>query len=191
MQLVDNDTFLRQLNALFESAKDKGAIWLTHKRLTHDGQDATMTDGDAHDTTSTKEYPCLVRVTDGKKAKFSTHVTPTNLSKFHTAYGTLLKASFTALRKRDKKREKQRAEQFAKRKQRIAEPVVVSGPKRGNGRRKRQRLGKAVGKQEQARERAVKREEDRAQVQASTSALVKAVVKQEQAREHAVKKEED
>ncbi|KIK94431.1 hypothetical protein PAXRUDRAFT_828010 [Paxillus rubicundulus Ve08.2h10] len=157
MQLVDNDTFLTQLSALFGSAKDKGTIWLTHKRLTYDGQDVTMTDGDARDTTSTKEYPCLIRVTDGKKAKFCTHVSPANLSKFHTAYGTLLKASFTALRKRDKKREKQRAEQFAKRKQRIAEPVIVSGPKRGNGRRKRQRLDKAAVKQE----RAVKKEDDK------------------------------
>ena len=33
--------------------------------------------------------------------------------KFHVAYGALLKASFTTLRKRDKKREKQRAEQLA------------------------------------------------------------------------------
>ncbi|KAI9569546.1 signal recognition particle, SRP9/SRP14 subunit [Boletus coccyginus] len=155
MQLVDNDTFLKQLTALFESTKDKGTIWLTHKRLTRDGEDATM-DSVGPDE---KEFPCLIRVTNGKRANFSTHVTPSDLPKFHAAYGGLLKASFTALRKRDKKREKQRAEQLAKRKQRMAEPVIIDGPKRGNRRRKRQRKVKAVTRQEQAKERAAKREE--------------------------------
>lgn len=79
-----------------------------------------------------------------------------------------MKASFTTLRKRDKKREKQRAEQLAKRKQRMAEPVVVDGPKRGNGRRKRQRKVKAAKRQEQAKERAAKREE-KAKAQVSVS----------------------
>ncbi|KAF8547846.1 signal recognition particle, SRP9/SRP14 subunit [Imleria badia] len=166
MQLVDNDTFLKQLTALFESTKDKGTIWLTHKRLTHDGEDATMDDADPD---GEKEYPCLIRVTDGKKANFSTHVISSNLPKFHAAYGSLLKASFTTLRKRDKKREKLRAEQLAKRKQRMAEPVVVNGPKRGNGRRKRQRKVKAAIRQEQAKEQVAKREEERAKVQRSVS----------------------
>ncbi|KAN0100064.1 Signal recognition particle, SRP9/SRP14 subunit [Tylopilus felleus] len=165
MQLVDNDSFLKQLTALFQSTKDKGTIWLTHKRLTHDGEDATMDDADAG---IQREYPCLIRVTDGKKANLSTHVTPSDLPKFHAAYGSLLKASFTTLRKRDKKREKQRAEQVAKRKQRMAEPVVIDGPKRGNGRRKRQRKVKAAIKQEKAKERAAKREE-RAKAQRSVS----------------------
>ena len=82
--------FLKQLTTLFESTKDKGTIWLTHKRcastcssffqrltvahvVTHDGEDATM--GDA-DPDGEKEYPCLIRVTDGKKSNFSTHVGP-------------------------------------------------------------------------------------------------------------------
>ncbi|KAG9313829.1 hypothetical protein JVU11DRAFT_4594 [Chiua virens] len=127
--------------------------------VTHDGEDATM--GDASPNSS-KEYPCLIRVTDGKNAQFSTHVIPSDLPKFHAAYGSLLKASFTTLRKRDKKREKQRAEQLAKRKQRMAEPVVVDGPKRGNGRRKRQRKVKAAIRQEQVKERVAKQEEERA-----------------------------
>lgn len=41
--------------------------------VTHDGEDATMDDAEPD---SEKEYPCLIRVTDGKKAKFSTHVSP-------------------------------------------------------------------------------------------------------------------
>ncbi|KAF8546089.1 signal recognition particle, SRP9/SRP14 subunit [Imleria badia] len=162
MQLVDNDTFLKQLTTLFESTKDKGTVWLTHKRLTHDGEDATMDDADPD---GEKEYPCLIRVTDGKKANFSTHVVSSDLPKFHTAYGSLLKPSFTTLRKRDKKCEKLRAEQLAKRKQRMAEPVVVSGPKRGNGRRKWQRKVKAAIKQEQAKERSAKWEDEGAKAQ--------------------------
>ncbi len=37
----------------------------------------------------------------------------------------------TTLRKRDKKREKQRAEEIARRKKKLSEPVVVEGKKRG------------------------------------------------------------
>ncbi|KAG1795934.1 uncharacterized protein HD556DRAFT_1234947, partial [Suillus plorans] len=105
-------------------------------------------------------YPCIVRVTDGKKAKFS-KILSIDLDKFHSAYGALLKSSMTTLRKRDKKHEKQRAEQLAKRKQRMADPVVIDRPKRGNGRRKRQRQVKAALKHADMKERAAKREEAR------------------------------
>ncbi|KIJ61392.1 hypothetical protein HYDPIDRAFT_42619 [Hydnomerulius pinastri MD-312] len=152
MQLVDNNTFLRQLTSLFEATKDKGTVWLTHKRLTHDGDDAAMSD-------ASTQYPCLIRLTNGKQTNFSTHVQPSDLLKFHAAYGALLKSSLGTLRKRDKKLQKLRAEAVAKRKARLASPVVVTGPKRGNGRRKRQRLAKAAMKQEETRERAAKREE--------------------------------
>lgn len=154
MQLVDNDIFLKQLAALFESSKEHGSIWLTHKRLTHDGKDVSMehVDGD-------KELPTLIRVTDGKKAKFSTRVEPGHLDRFHSAYGALLKASMTTLRKRDKKREKQRAEQHAIRKKRLAEPIDVEGPKRGSGRKKRQRRVKAAIKQQEAKQKMAEREE--------------------------------
>lgn len=37
----------------------------------YEGGDATMSSADADET---KEYPCLVRVTDGHDANFSTHV---------------------------------------------------------------------------------------------------------------------
>ena len=46
----------------------------------------------------------------------------------------------STLRKRDKKRERLRAEGLAKKKKRLMEEVVVSGPKRGAGRKKRKRL---------------------------------------------------
>ncbi|KAI0275221.1 signal recognition particle 14kD protein-domain-containing protein [Gloeopeniophorella convolvens] len=154
MQLVDNDTFLSQLSSLFTSTKERGTIWLTHKRLTHDGEDATMDSGD-----ESREYPCIIRATDGKKTKFSTHITSGQLDKFVGAYGALLRASMTTLRKRDKKREKVRAEKQAARKQRLAEPILVEGPKRGKGRRKRQRKIKAAVKQEAVRQRIQERQE--------------------------------
>ncbi|KAI0066545.1 signal recognition particle, SRP9/SRP14 subunit [Artomyces pyxidatus] len=153
MQLVDNDEFLKQLTALFESTKEHGSIWLTHKRLTHDGEDADM--GASDETT---EYPCLIRVTNGKDVKLSTRIISSQLDKFLYAYGTLLKISMTTLRKRDKKREKQRAEQQASRKKRLTDPIPIEGPKRGNGRRKRQRRTKAALKQEEARRLAEERE---------------------------------
>ena len=56
------------------------------------------------------------------------------------------------LRKRDKEREKVRAEKFATRKQRLAESIRIEGPKRGKGRRKRQSRVKAALKQEAARQ---------------------------------------
>ena len=37
--------------------------------VTHDGDDVTMDPAD-----DTREYPCIIRATDGKDAKISTHV---------------------------------------------------------------------------------------------------------------------
>jgi len=154
MQLVDNDAFLKELVSLFETSNKKGSsVWLTHKRLTYDGDDAVMEAVDGGESDK-KEYTCLVRATDGDKINFSTHVAPGHLEKFHAAYGALLKSSMPTLRKRDKKREKERGERTALRKKRISEPINIEGPKRGKGRRKRQRLMKAALKQEEARKRA-------------------------------------
>ncbi|KAK7063626.1 signal recognition particle, SRP9/SRP14 subunit, partial [Favolaschia claudopus] len=177
--------FLQRLSALFESSRDQGSIWLTHKRLIHDGQDVAMAPSSSAD--DEREYPCLIRVTNGGEAKFSSRVrhaiTPSGASnhilhlgelqrtqKFHDAYGTLLKASMTTLRKRDKKREKQRAEEAVQRKKKRMEAVVIDGPKRGAGRRKRQRQLKAAGKQEESQRKAKQREEAANAKATSTSA---------------------
>jgi signal recognition particle subunit SRP14 len=80
------------------------------------------------------------------------------LEKFNAVYGSLLKASMTTLRKRDKKREKQRSEQAARRRKKMTEPVVVEGPKRGNGRKIRQRKIKAAVKQQEAQKKFRERE---------------------------------
>lgn len=81
-----------------------------------------------------------------------------DLDKFHAAYGALLKNSMPSLRKRDKKREKERAERIAQTRRRLAEPVLIEGSKRGAGRRKRQRRIKAALKQEAARKKAEERQ---------------------------------
>lgn len=59
----------------------------------------------------------------------------------------------SGLRKRDKKREKLRAERAAARKKKLAQDIVIEGPKRGNGRTKRQRRIKAAKKLDEARTR--------------------------------------
>ena len=129
-------------------------------------------------SSDTREYPCLVRATDGKSAKFSTRVSlvchiPSNLNsrlfqvdskqlhKFHAIYGSLLKTSMTSLRKRDKKRDKQRLEQAAKRKKLMTEPIVLDGSKRGSGRRRRQRKLKALIKQQESQKKFREREEEK------------------------------
>jgi signal recognition particle subunit SRP14 len=90
---------------------------------------------------------------------FITQITSGQLDTFLNAYGALLKSSMSTLRKRDKKREKVRAEKLASRKQRLAESAPIEGPKRGNGRRKRQRRVKAALKQEAARQRTEEEQE--------------------------------
>lgn len=54
--------------ALFKSSQEHGSIWLTHKR--DDASAIKREDGEE----DISEYPCLVRVTDGKEAGFSTRV---------------------------------------------------------------------------------------------------------------------
>ncbi|XP_006453912.1 hypothetical protein AGABI2DRAFT_175658 [Agaricus bisporus var. bisporus H97] len=157
MQLVNNDDFLTQLTTLLQSPKSTGSIWLTHKRLTHDGEDAAMKHEDSG--SDDREYQCLIRATNGKDINFSTQVDPNQLHKFYSVYGSILKTSMsTTLRKRDKKKEKTRAEQTAKRKKRMTELVVVDGPKRGANRRKRQRQVKAAIKQQESQKKFKERE---------------------------------
>ncbi|THU92258.1 signal recognition particle, SRP9/SRP14 subunit [Dendrothele bispora CBS 962.96] len=160
MQLVDNDTFLKELAALFERSKAQGSIWLTHKRLTHDDEgDKAMKP--AENVEDDKEYQCLVRVSYRGKEKFSTRVHPSDLHTFHATYGALLKSSMTTLRKRDKKREKQRAEAAAAHKKKLSETVQIDGPKRGKGRRKRQRQIKAAIKRDEALKAVEQRQKER------------------------------
>ena len=63
----------------------------------------------------------------------------------------------SSLRKRDKKREKHRAEALANKKKRLLEEVIVSGPKRGAGRKKRKRLITAAVKLAEFKKRAAEK----------------------------------
>lgn len=72
----------------------------------------------------------------------------------------------SSLRKRDKKREKQRAEEIARRKKRLSEQIAIQGPKRGAGRKKHQRLVKAVLKLDDAKKRAAEKEETKSRAKA-------------------------
>ncbi|KZT54122.1 signal recognition particle, SRP9/SRP14 subunit [Calocera cornea HHB12733] len=157
MELVDNDTFLTKLSELFSSHKQRGSVWLTHKRYVLEGDDVRMNGVEPEDE---HEYPVLLRATDGH-AKFSTRIHPDELEKYHAAYGTLLKASMPTLRKRDRKREKARAELKEQRRKKLSEEIKVDGPKRGNGRRKRQRQVKALQKQQETKDRIEKAQEAR------------------------------
>ena len=80
------------------------------------------------------------------------------MERFHSEYGTLLKASMSALRKRDKKRERLRADALAQKKKRLMENVVISGPKRGAGRKKRKRLITAAVKLAEFKKRAAEKD---------------------------------
>jgi signal recognition particle subunit SRP14 len=72
-----------------------------------------------------------------------------------------------SLRKRDKKREKQRAEEIARRKKRLTEQIAVKGAKRGAGIKKRQRLIKATLKLDEAKKKAAEREETKSKAKIS------------------------
>ncbi|CAK9782974.1 hypothetical protein CC85DRAFT_286511 [Cutaneotrichosporon oleaginosum] len=154
-ELVTPDEFLTRLTATF-AGPSKSSVWLTHKRYTHDGEDAAMADAEA-------EYDVLVRCTQGE-TKFSARIPAITLPTFHAAYGALLKQSMAPhMRKRDKKRERARAEAAEKRRKELYVDVAIgSEGKRGAGRRKRQRKLAAQKKKEAERERIELRDAARA-----------------------------
>jgi len=158
--LADKDTFLSRLGSLFEATKGTHAIWITHKRLTYEGEDSAMTS--PPEEADEKEYPCIIKVTDGKDFKLSTIINPDELEAFHASYGAILKSSMTTLKKRDKKKEKARHEQALLRRRKLEEEIKIEGPKRGAGRRKRQRRVHAIIKQEEAKRKMAERDEARA-----------------------------
>ncbi|KAM0755006.1 signal recognition particle, SRP9/SRP14 subunit [Meredithblackwellia eburnea MCA 4105] len=106
MGVLSNSDFLSQLQSLFSSRQAKGSVFLTQKRLTYQapGDDAVMQDDEGE-----REWPTLVRATDGKdnkssKLKISTIVQPSDFSSFSSAYGTFLKSVMTTLRKKQKRK---------------------------------------------------------------------------------------
>ncbi|KAG8739485.1 hypothetical protein FRC10_005581 [Ceratobasidium sp. 414] len=156
MELVENEVFLTRLAELFNKCNtSKGSVWLTHKRLTYEAN------GPPEGAGADREYPCLVRAVDGRDIKFSTAVSSAQLPKFHAAYSALLRQSMPGLRKRDKKKEKVKAEQATARRAKFETDVVVTGAKRGNGRAQRQRKVKAAIKQQEARRLIAERQQNK------------------------------
>ncbi|KAK4053443.1 hypothetical protein OIV83_001609 [Microbotryomycetes sp. JL201] len=144
--LLPNQEFLHALQRLFESRRESGSVFLTHKRLTYmapltsttsmtntQGEDdVEMTNdtannqaGHARESTredgDEREWPYLVRATDGKgkkaKTKISTVVEPTDYDSFSTLFGALLKQSMTSMRKKRKHLIQQKRKQQAASKQ--------------------------------------------------------------------------
>ncbi|KAI5481624.1 signal recognition particle, SRP14 subunit [Pseudohyphozyma bogoriensis] len=116
---LSNSEFLTQLSNLFASRQAKGSVFITQKRLTYqaptaegdaemaeaEGSGAGHAEGEADE--DEREWPCLIRATDGQsksttKIKISTIVQPQDYTTFSTAYGNLLKASMSSLRKKRK-----------------------------------------------------------------------------------------
>ncbi|VEU20664.1 DEKNAAC101562 [Brettanomyces naardenensis] len=124
MGRLQNDEFLKQISSLLEKNAGKSSIYITQKRLSHDIEAEIGTEPfddiqkDVKPTvfksiTSTKQYPVLVRVTDGdkdkkKKVKLSTVVRPEDLDKFWLQYTNILKAGFPGLKKKSKKKKAKR-----------------------------------------------------------------------------------
>ncbi|KAH7104855.1 signal recognition particle, SRP9/SRP14 subunit [Auriculariales sp. MPI-PUGE-AT-0066] len=169
--LLDQAEFLKQLAQLFETTNTRGgSIWLTHKRYTYEaGVDPKVARQAPNDPD--REHAFILRAMDGDDVKLSTLVQPSELELFQQSYGTLLKAKMTGhMRKRDKKKEKQRAERVAAKKKRLAVDVVIEGPKRGARRTKRQQRIKAAKKQDAARDSARKTDENKAKKAAASQA---------------------
>jgi len=128
-----------------------------------DAQDEDMPAAStSSETGSHKEYPCIIKATNGKhagnkakKIKISTLVQPSDTDSFALAYGSILKVHFSqTLRKKYKKRKDKEREKLSapaaaaadskkRRRQTRGGLPKVSGARRGAGHSKRQRTLKA------------------------------------------------
>ncbi|CCH42285.1 Signal recognition particle subunit SRP14 [Wickerhamomyces ciferrii] len=115
---------------IFEKSHDKrSSVYLTQKRYTEadevngpkDAQneisqfsESTPALSNSNITRSTKNYPILIRITDGnsdksKKVKISTKVDNENLSKFWKEYTQVIKSGATGLKKKDKSKKRKKS----------------------------------------------------------------------------------
>ncbi|KYN97851.1 signal recognition particle subunit SRP14 [Plasmodium gaboni] len=87
MVLLSNDVFIQELNKLCGpvEGKKKTSIWITMKRVKRNDIKTLTSSKDAgdkknikkvnkNDNKGSKKYMCLIRATDGKNKKISTHV---------------------------------------------------------------------------------------------------------------------
>ncbi|GAA5984971.1 hypothetical protein JCM5350_000085 [Sporobolomyces pararoseus] len=199
---LSNEVFLERLAELFEARKEKGSVFLTSKRMTYEepieattteGEDTQMKeDGAEQPTASTstssraeeKEYPLIMRATDGKgkkdiKVKLSTIVQPQDYLSFTEQYTTILRSSLSSSLRPKRKRTAPKSASKSKSKAKSTGTTTtagggggavvgfrpnlpkVVGPRRGNGRKKRQasqaRREKIVSKIRKSREERARR----------------------------------
>mmetsp|Transcript_28851 Transcript_28851/g.81267 ORF Transcript_28851/g.81267 Transcript_28851/m.81267 type:complete len:107 (-) Transcript_28851:64-384(-) len=103
MVLLGNDAFLNELHKLYERSKDKGSVVVTMKR-------SAMKPAVKKYANQPEEAHCLlVRVTDGKKRKFSTTITDGDNSKFQASFHTIMRAHMDGLKKKGKAGKKAKA----------------------------------------------------------------------------------
>ncbi|GAA5932424.1 RNA-binding signal recognition particle subunit SRP14 [Sporobolomyces koalae] len=185
---LSNEVFLDRLSDLFEAKKTQGSVFLTTKRLTYEpttlegttrtDQDEDVDMTDSHDqppatsssssSAQTKEYPLLVRATDGKgkketKTKLSTIVKTDEYDEFIERYTTILRTHLAAGLRPKRKRTQTNKKPKSNAHVTTTTPAInpdstttttksgtgekagflprfpkVVGPRRGNGRKKRQ-----------------------------------------------------
>ncbi|GAA5983088.1 hypothetical protein JCM11641_004908 [Rhodosporidiobolus odoratus] len=110
--------FLERLAELFAKQKEKGSVFITQKRYTHEatiGPSTSAGDGEEDVEMSEqasgqeREWPLFLRATDGDskkdtKVKISTIVQPADYDSFIQSYHALLRSTFsTGLRPKRKK----------------------------------------------------------------------------------------
>ncbi|GAA5892925.1 hypothetical protein JCM8208_004126 [Rhodotorula glutinis] len=119
MAHLSNDEFLTRLEHLFAARKDKGSVFLVQKRMTYEpeastsaaaaGDDVDMGEPRRDADDDDREWPLLLRATDGKsnkdsKVKLSTVVQPAAVSAFLDRYSLLLRTEFASSLRPKRKR---------------------------------------------------------------------------------------
>ncbi|EIM20733.1 hypothetical protein E3Q22_03366 [Wallemia mellicola] len=145
---VTPEEFIKDLTELFRLASDSGTVFLTQKRYDYnENADSNM------NNTADSQYDVLLRASaqvGDKQHKTATRIASTQLDSFIGQYNSLLHQSLQAkMRKRDRKREKRKADIAAIRKRKLETPTDIPKTKRGAGRRKFQRKVKAEQKRVQ------------------------------------------
>jgi len=144
MRLLDNAQFLVELERLFEKSRN-GSVFMTVKRFNPIIKKADKLK--AKTENPDKQYPCLVRVTNGKQ-KISTLAQPSDLFIFQSNYMTLLKLKVNTLKKKDKRakgaKDKEEAEAPAKEAPKESKEATPSA----KGKEKPQEKGKENNRQQ-------------------------------------------
>ncbi|KAL1919342.1 uncharacterized protein VTP21DRAFT_2035 [Calcarisporiella thermophila] len=107
MKLLNNDEFLDHLNKMYEISRTSGTVFVTMKRLLPKQSSATSDVNMTSNLEEDNEYQCLVRAVL-KKHKISTLVQSSDSVRFQGAYMNVLRTNLTALKKKDRTKDKER-----------------------------------------------------------------------------------